>query len=380
MKKIAFYLPQYYTFPENDEWWGKGFTEWTNVKRAKPLYNGHIQPTVPQHNNYYTLEDINVMSWQANLAREAGISGFCFYHYWFRKDKLLMEKPVEQYLATTEIEFPFCFCWANHNWARTWTGGDKDILMAVEYGYKEDWKAHFDYLLPFFKDHRYIKSNNSPVFVLYMPQEIPNLTEMLDYWDELAEENGLGKILYISQHHSYIYKGIKERHIRYSMQYEPDFTKEGFALEKGFSKWAKAFKSSPRFVISMLEFRARKVLSKLCGNRLKSLSWLKYDYDGIWQMILNRKAQENRIPCAFVNYDTTPRKGYRGSIVKGYSPEKFENYLSRLIEKTEKEYKSEFLFIMAWNEWGEGAYLEPDEHFGNANLMAIKKALQGGNK
>ena len=375
MKTIAFYLPQYYTFPENDEWWGKGFTEWTNVRKAKPLYKGHVQPKVPKDENYYTLDKPEVMKWQIELAKNAGIAGFCFYHYWFRTGKMLMEKPVEMYLNHTELDFPFCICWANHNWARTWTGGDKDILISVEYGVKEDWKAHFDYLYSYFKDTRYIKEGNSPVVVIYMPNSIPD--GMMEYWNQLAIEKGFDGITYISQHQGYLVNEKVNKNIQYSIQYEPDFSRLEFVSNLTLKKWLVTFAECPAFARCMLTFYLRKGLYHITGKKIDSLKWMKFDYDAVWERILSRKVNEdNRIPCAFVNYDTSPRKGANGTVYVGYTPEKFGKYFARLLEKAQKEYHSNYVFIMAWNEWGEGAYLEPDEEYGDANLRAVRSALE----
>ncbi|MBO6243650.1 MAG: glycoside hydrolase family 99-like domain-containing protein, partial [Clostridia bacterium] len=172
MMVVAFYLPQFYSFPENDKWWGEDFTEWTNVKKSKPLWNGHYQPTIPLNNNFYRLDSIEPMKEQVRLARKYGVDGFCFYHYWFGKNRQLMEKPVENYLKEPSLDLPFCLCWANHNWSRTWVGGDKDVLMDMNYGDEEEWGKHFNYLIKFFKDDRYIKIDNKPVLVIYLPQDI----------------------------------------------------------------------------------------------------------------------------------------------------------------------------------------------------------------
>ena len=188
MKIIAFYLPQFHNIPENDEWWGDGFTEWTNVKKAKPLYEGHMQPRVPLGGNYYNLLDDNVKIWQADLAKKYGVYGFCYYHYWFN-GKMLLEKPMEQMLANKEVDIPFCICWANEPWTKAWVGDERKLLIAQEYGQEEEWKQHFMYLLPFFKDERYITKNGKPLFVFYRPDIVPCMKEMIETWDKLAKEN-----------------------------------------------------------------------------------------------------------------------------------------------------------------------------------------------
>ena len=188
-KIIAFYLPQYHTIPENDKWWGEGFTEWTNTRKAKPLFKGHQQPKTPLNDNYYCLLDKETQEWQAELAQENGVYGFCYYHYWFN-GKMLLEKPMEIMLKNENITLPFCISWANEPWARTWDGKDKEVLMPQSYGDEKEWKKHFDYLLQFFKDKRYIKIDNKPIFLIYRTSSIPNCEKMVDYWNNLCKENG----------------------------------------------------------------------------------------------------------------------------------------------------------------------------------------------
>ena len=189
VRTIALYLPQFHEIPENNEWWGHGFTEWVNVKKAVPLFEGHQQPRIPLDNNYYDLSDVNVMRWQTELAKKYGIYGFCFYHYWFNGKKLL-EKPVDNYLEAKDIDFPFCICWANEHWTNKWATENDRVLIEQKYGGREQWKEHFDYLLPFFKDSRYIYQDGKPLFVLYRPELVTRRREMLEYWNQLALENG----------------------------------------------------------------------------------------------------------------------------------------------------------------------------------------------
>lgn len=374
MKIIAFYLPQYYTFPENDEWWGAGFTEWSNVKKAIPLYKGHYQPTEPFAGNYYCLEDPNVFTWQISLAKKYGIFGFCFYHYWMGEGRQLMQKPVEMYLENKDYDLPFCLCWANHNWARTWVGGDTDILMDVRYGREPEWENHFQYLLPYFKDKRYIQIEGKPLLVLYQPEKIPCLNEMLDYFQKRANENGLLGITVISQAQTFLYSDQKDNnHISYSILYEPDYTRKEY-LGNRFKIASEAFRKAPRFTINMIFDSAKKMINKVIPNRKLQLTV--YDYDGLWNRILSRKVENSRlIPAAFVTYDTSPRKGYRGTVTKGYTPEKFGGYFRNYLDKCKNEFNKDIMFIMAWNEWGEGAYLEPDNKYGYAVLEQIKYAL-----
>ena len=198
MKIIAFYLPQFHNIPENDEWWGDGFTEWVNVKKAKPMYEGHKQPREPLNDNYYDLLDDDVKIWQAKIAKEHGVYGFCYYHYWFN-GKMLLEKPMEQMLANPKVDIPFCICWANEPWTKAWVNEEKKVLIPQFYGEKAEWKDHFDYLLPFLKDDRYIKKDGKPLFVMYRPNVMDCVKKMMEYWNELAQEAGLPGITFAYQ-------------------------------------------------------------------------------------------------------------------------------------------------------------------------------------
>ena len=370
MKIIAFYLPQFYSFPENDEWWGKGFTEWTNVKKAKPLYKDHYQPTIPLNKYFYSLEDVETMRWQASLAKKYGIYGFCFYHYWFGEGRQLMEKPVENYLSCSSIDFPFCICWANHNWSRTWVGGDKDILMDVRYGDEDEWEKHFQYLLPYFKDNRYIKVDGKSVLVIYQPQLIPCYDEMIIYFQRRAKEEGLDGLSILAQ--AMFEDGDKkmESLIDYKIQYEPNYSRT-MAWNHFFS----TFKIVPSFALDLVLYKAKGVIKKISKGKL--CHYRNYSYDAIWKYIIKSKvANEKMIAGAFVKCDVTPRRQDRALIYKGDSPLKFKNYMSALINKVNKQYKQKIIFLSAWNEWGEGMYLEPDEKNEYRYLKAIRAAMK----
>lgn len=225
IKTIAFYLPQFYTFPENDEWWGKGFTEWTNVKKAKPLFWGHQMPEVPYNNNYYDLSNVDNMIWQSKLAMKYGVDGFCYYHYWFKNGKKLLEIPVENMLNNEEVEIPFCLCWANEAWARTWDGNEADVLMPQEYDEDIDsLKKHFYYLLPFFKDKRYIKEHNKPLFIIYKPYLIQDINKLMECWNELAIQEGFNGIFWGVQHtDNFKYTKLMDK-FDLPIEFEPSYT------------------------------------------------------------------------------------------------------------------------------------------------------------
>ena len=377
MKVIAFYLPQYYEFEENNKWWGKGFTEWTNVRGAKPLFRGHYQPTIPLNENFYCLEDEAVFHWQVQLAQKYGIYGFCFYYYWMGEGRQLMQKPIEMYLKNKNLDFPFCLSWANHNWARTWTGGNHDILMEVKYGSEDEWETHFSYLLAYFQDSRYIKMDEKPVLLIYQPELIPKLHNMLTYMNKRAKEEGLGGITFISQAPKYALENLgREPLIPYSIMYEPNYTDWACSNVNYFGN----IKTSPKYAANKFTNNVKRLINKITLSKIPSLRLTVLDYDAHWEMILNRKISDRRLlPGAFINFDNTPRKGYLGTLMRGFTVEKFGRYFKRFVRKVESEYEKDMLFLMAWNEWGEGAYIEPDEKHGYACLEAIKIAVDSSN-
>ena len=370
MKVIAFYLPQYHDDPLNSKWWGKGFTEWTNVKKAKPLFENHYQPRIPENGNYYNLLDNNAtFKWQIELAKKYGVYGFCFYHYWF-DGTLLLNQPTEAYLNDSSLDFPFCICWANENWKRTWGSSSGETLIVQHYGDETMWKAHFDYLLPFFKDPRYImdSSTGMPLLVLYRPDVIPRLNEMLDYWNELAKKEGLKGLCYAYQHVSFdLCKDKDDSRFTYNIEYQPQYAFSEIRNQK--------FKILKRIRRNMLSFIEKKFSIDL--RRATSTHTLQVtDYDDVWQRILRRTPESDKnIPGAFVDWDNTVRMEKTGSVCNGASPEKFGKYFSQQLVRAKEVYKKDMIFIFAWNEWGESGYLEPDEKYGSQYLEMIKQAL-----
>ena len=372
MKIIAFFVPQYHRIPLNDEYWGEGFTEWVNIKNAKPLFEGHDQPKVPLNDNYYNLLDKETKIWQKNLAKKFGLYGFCYYHYWFN-GKLLLEKPCEQILQDKEIDFPFCFCWANEAWTKQWVG-ERKVIIPQFYGQQKEWKEHFEYLLPFFSDERYIKENGKPVFVIYRPMSIPCLKEMIEYWNELAMEKGFPGIVYMNQDPEFMFYASKDNHdcFDYDIEYEP-ITSQKMMSKKFFEP----IKELRRKILRFCEIRFGWNLQGLGVSKIRKITGdMRPDYDKAWMNILSRNPySEKSIPCAFVNWDNSPRYKDNAIVYKGASPEKFEKYFGELMLKTKKEYKKDYLFVFAWNEWGEGGYLEPDQQYEYKYLEAIQNAL-----
>ena len=355
LKTIAMYLPQYHRVKENDEWWGEGYTEWTAVKKAEPLFAGEIQPVRPLNDNYYNLLNRETMEWQANLARKYEIDGFCFYHYWFGDSRLVLEKPAENLLKWKDIDIKFCFSWDAGSWARTWTcignswadkfenkRTDSDgngILIQQVFGGEPYWKKHFEYLLPFFKDPRYICVNGCPVFVFYSSVDMPCFEHMCRYWRKLAKSSGF--------HDLYI--------VALSQQ-----------------------NSAADAVVLPMSFRKQNLGYNLdIAKLIPGTSILGYDYDEVWQEYLNcppLSSQTTLWQC-MVDYDDTPRRGDKGRVYLGCTVQKFEKYFRYLYQKSKKQ-KNPLLFVDAWNEWAEGKYLEPDTRREHGLLEAIRRVKQ----
>ncbi len=369
MKIICFYLPQFHEIPENNEWWGEGFTEWVNVKKAVPLFEGHYQPRIPKEQNYYDLTEAKTIRWQSELAEQHGIYGFCFYHYWFN-GKLLLQKPVEMYRDMPECKTRYCICWANEDWTDQWFSDSPRILIKETYGDEKEWKAHFDYFLSFFKDERYIKEDNKPFLVLYEPSIVKDPEAMIRYWDGLARQNGFDGITVVSQSSRGRLDGKPlPKGIDYRIDYEPQYA---YSLLKQ--------QSHP--TLRKLKRKTAILLKKYFNSNIldgvgRQQKLAVYDYDEVWKKILTLTPQDDReIPGAFVDWDNTARKGERGFVINGATPEKFKSYLTQQLRRAREVYHQDKLFLFAWNEWAECGYLEPDERYGYGYLEAVKEALE----
>ena len=370
MKIIPVYLPQFHCIPENDEWWGKGFTEWVNVKNATPLFKGHYQPRVPLDDNYYDLSRLETLEWQCRTARKYGIYGFCMYHYWFN-GRLLLEKPMEMLLAHPEIDMNYCISWANHDWNDGWKASDRNprTLIAHDFDDEKDWTAHFNYMLPFFKDPRYITENNKPFLVIYAPHFIRKISKMLDLWTDMARRNGFEGLTYIYQSAAACLSENWDRsRFDYGVEMNPGYAK---ISQSGTDMFKIRLTRYARYIKSRLGIR------KSLSIRKKSDKVTVLDYDSVWERILALHPRyPHMIPGAFVDWDNTPRYKGQGYLYQGASPEKFKEYFRRLLLKTEKEYKTDKIFVFAWNEWAEGGYLEPDKRYGYGYLEAIEECLE----
>lgn len=341
IRLIAFYLPQYHPIPENDAWWGKGFTEWTNVANAKPLFTGHYQPHLPGELGFYDLRLPEVRKAQAALAREHGIYGFCYYHYWFN-GKLLLERPLQEVLKSGEPDFPFCLCWANENWTRTWDGGENHILMEQKYS-EEDDLNHIQHLCEIFRDRRHIRVDGKPLFLVYRANLFPDPFKTTSLWREEARKLGIGE-LYLCRVESF-----------------PDEHTDPIKL--GFDA---AIEFQPDW--SLLSSNLRDPL-------IADLT--AYDYEKFVDRMLQKESPPyRRFPCVTPSWDNTPRRKRNSFFFTKFSPFLYRRWLQGVIKKTDdKNSDKNLIFINAWNEWGEGNHLEPDEKFGRAYLEATKNAL-----
>ena len=352
-KLIAFYLPQFHTFPLNDEWYGRGFTEWTNVTKAIPQYTGHYQPQLPIDTGYYDLNDINVIKRQVELAKLYGIYAFCFHYYWFSGSRL-MEMPIFKWLEHPEIDFPFCLNWANENWSKLWDGGNKEVRYKQELHDGDD-ERFFDDILPFLKDPRYIQVDGKPVLIIYRPHlfEQRRFIRFADIVRKKAVEHGFAGLFMISVN---------------SHNFEEDPTKWGLD--------------------AMLEFPPHCLLRH--GLQPKELNFFvnPHFYGHVWdggEYVEKRRflyeTDYKLFKGVCPSWDNTPRKAYsNGSVFDGITPAHYRQWLNDCIKFTRAYHREneQFIFINAWNEWAEGAHLEPDSRYGYAYLQATREALLAG--
>lgn len=365
-KIIANYLPQFHEIPENNKWWGKGYTDWVAVKKSKPLFEGHEQPRFPL-DGYYDLTQENVIRRQAEQAKKAGVYGFGIYHYWFSSDMKLLEKPAEILYKNSDINIAYMFIWDNSSWKRTWsnvrkgndwapefdeknqklsTQGESGMLAELIYGDEADWEKHFQYLVPFFKDLRYIKKDGRPMFAFFQPDnDFAIIKEMCIYWNKRAIETGFPGICFVSK------ANYAHCDLEYSFKYEP------FSMDTTVAVWKARFAN--------------------LKNKIKPTLRIS-EYDKEWNEIIlsaQKCTKRNLFYGAVVGFDDSPRRGKKARIILGQSPQKFEKYMAELLRISSRQNK-DFIFLTAWNEWGEGAYLEPDTESGYAYLEALKRAVE----
>ena len=349
-KVIAFYLPQFHPIKENDEWWGKGFTEWHNVVKAKPLFRGHYQPKLPADLGFYDLRLPETREAQAQLAREAGVYGFCYWHYWFGNGKRLLERPFNEVVESGNPDFPFCLAWANHSWfAKTWDPNKKDKLLIEQlYPGIEDNEKHFYELLPAFKDSRYIKIEGKPIFAIFKPLQVENVSVFIKQWQELAKKNGLPGIYFVGQ-------GVKKDiEAILAAGFDSVNHEEVNRIHAHLSKVVRGMKQIQRAVFK----RPR------CYDYAKAMK----------DMIIPEDNKENVFPTICPNFDHTPRSYTRGLVYTNNNPKTFYNHVKQILEIVNRK-RNKVVFLKSWNEWGEGNYMEPDDKYGKGYIVALRKAL-----
>lgn len=377
---IALYLPQFHPIPENNRWWGPGFTEWTNVAKAKPLFKGHVQPKIPADLGFYDLRLPEVREQQATLAREAGVEGFCYYHYWF-DGKQLLERPFNEVLASGKPDFPFCLCWANHSWTnKTWSRKSNiqsnSMLIEQTYpGYEDDYN-HFMSVLPAFRDKRYITIDGKPVFFLYNPWEHTRVREWIKTWRKLASENGLPGLHLVSMCDATLTFKINSDGTKSRVLPNVESSKDLFqaVLDMGFD------------AVNCIGMRRGEMLSEgIMRNLVKTILRKAglpigkfFDYSRTVKGFFPPEATwENVYPTIVPQWDRSPRATTLDGIYVHATPKAFEEHIKdalKYIKKKSPEHK--ILILKSWNEWGEGNYVEPDLEFGHGWLNAIKDAIK----
>lgn len=353
---IAYYLPQYHPFPENDEWWGKGFTEWTNVARARRLFPGHKQPHIPADLGFYDLRLSEIREEQASLARQAGIEGFCYYEYWFGNGRRLMQRPFDEVVASGKPDFPFCIAWANHSWyKKLWDpqnpGKDK-LLIEQRYPGEEDYINHFNTLLPAFKDKRYIRVNGKLFYIIYDALHFDDVKTFISVWRRLAKENGLNDFYFVAS----------------------DFNSEHFdeLMAMGFDATHNVDHLNIYHTSSVL----KKALLTIGRKYLHRPMIYKYK-DAIKYMINDNCWRQNVIPVIVPNWDHTPRSGSKGLVMTHPEPKYFKQLAKKAIDVVkEKPADEQIIILKSWNEWGEGNYMEPDLEYGHGYIDALAQAIK----
>lgn len=377
---IALYLPQFHPIPENNLWWGPGFTEWTNVAKAKPLFRGHIQPRIPADLGFYDLRLEETRIQQAELAKDAGIEGFCYYHYWFG-GKQLLERPFNEVVQSGKPDFPFCLCWANHSWSnKTWNRKSNlqpnSMLMEQVYPGEEDDINHFMHLLPAFKDKRYMYMDGKPIFVLYEPMHHPKVRQWIKTWRKLAAEHGFPGLYLIGMTPNTLTNrksdnnkfGFSKPNLKSSADLYQDI------LDMGFDAVNSVGKRRGEMLSSNMYFDLAKTIMRKVGLPIVS----KYDYlKTVRGFFAPEDCWERVYPTIMPQWDRTPRVNNYDGIYVDATPENFRKHIEHAINVIkDKPEEHRILFLKSWNEWGEGNYVEPDTEFGHGWLNAIKKSLE----
>ena len=375
---IAYYLPQFHPIPENDEVWGKGFTEWTNVAKAKPLFRGHYQPRIPADLGFYDLRLPEIREQQAQMAREAGIEGFCYYHYWMGNGKQLLQRPFEEVLASGKPDFPFCLCWANHEWTtRTWQNGGKTKMIApMVYSGDEDYTAHFNYVLPALRDKRYITVDGKPLFSIYDPYHFTGVRRFMELWRQLAKENGLPGIHFTAWMSST--STIKRKDDGSIERVLPNLKSSADVYNQILSLGFDSITSYGKSRAEMLYMgKYKRIITKYVHKHIPFLPSLRYNYAKVMpHFFAPEDSWENVFPTIFPQWDRTPRAGSSEGIYVNATPENFKRHIEDALNVIkDKQQEHQILFLKSWNEWGEGNYVEPDLRYGHGFLDALRETV-----
>jgi lipopolysaccharide biosynthesis protein len=359
MKSIAFYLPQFHPIPENDRWWGSGFTEWSNVAKARPSFRGHHQPQIPADLGFYDLRLRETRIAQADLARRYGIGGFCYYHYWFN-GKLLLEKPLEAVLSDQEPNFPFCVCWANEAWSRRWDGQENHVLMKQDLD-QYDADAHFDYLAKAFFDRRYIRIEDRPVFLIYRIDQFADIRSTIGQWRAKARSMGLPGV-YLCAVRSHMHDLS-----------DADTMALGFDAMVSFEPHKTTLR--PQLAASAV----RRLVPRTVNLLTRGKGFITYDYPALVRTAVQRQQSETRdFPCVIPSWDNSSRKKYGAVVIQNDDADLFETWLRDAARRVSSYPDDEqIVFINAWNEWAEGCHLEPDQRNGHRFLEAVRNVFCG---
>jgi len=371
IRPIAIYLPQFHPTPENDQWWGKGFTEWTNVAKAKPLFKGHYQPQLPADFGFYDLRLPETMELQAATAKQYGLGGFMFYHYWFN-GKRVLNIPLDNYRGKVKTDFPYFFCWANENWTRRWDGSNEQILLKQEYSAEDD-VEHMRFLCSFFEDERYMRVDGKPVLVVYKTELLPEPQRTAALWRETARKHGFPDVYLIRV--EALDWATRPATIGFdaAMQFQPDWRNLGRYLipQTNTQKW-------------LMNMYSHKIIGrfyrKISPRHPYNYPHTIVDYKKFSEDFYNSNQTEyKRFPCVTPSWDNYARRQKGGATIFHHaSPELYEKWLHNVVVNFQPYSKEEnFVFINAWNEWAEGNHLEPCIKWGTGYLESTKKALKG---
>ena len=366
---IAFYLPQFFPIPENDEWWGPGFTEWTNVAKATPLFPGHWQPHLPADLGFYDLRVPETRARQAALARDAGVEGFAYWHYWFGHGRRILERPFAEVLASGEPDYPFCLAWANQSWTGIWHGSPKTTLLEQLYPGPDDFRAHFDWCLQAFRDRRHLRVDGKPIFILFAPHDLPSTAEFIAQWRQHAEAAGLPGLYFVAICNAYA-PGVD---LYRDPIYAPFDALTPLAPQDYLDRIGGADRRSLKRRARELNFGAR--INALKRGTLQRPTRISYA-DVVEHALEDMPSGRRYLPSVLPNWDNTPRSRFRGVVYEGSTPALFEQYLQKAIGRVASHPPAErIVFLKAWNEWAEGNYVEPDATFGHAYLDALRRAV-----